>query len=77
MHLPDQTKKMGLIGAAVAAAMASMPARAQDATPSSNEEVDEVLVTARRRSETFKDVPITVNVFSKEAIESARHRATG
>jgi len=71
MHLPDQTKKMGLIGAAVAAAMASMPARAQDATPSSNEEVDEVLVTARRRSETFKDVPITVNVFSKEAIESA------
>ncbi|HEX6396693.1 MAG TPA: TonB-dependent receptor plug domain-containing protein, partial [Steroidobacteraceae bacterium] len=71
MHLPQQTKKLGLIGAAVAAAMASVPARAQDAAPSSTEEIDEVLVTARRRSETFQDVPITVSVFSKEAIESA------
>jgi iron complex outermembrane receptor protein len=71
MHLPKEMKKLGLVGAAVAAAMASAPAPAQDATPSSTEEIDEVLVTARRRSETFTDVPITVNVFSKEAIESA------
>jgi iron complex outermembrane recepter protein len=71
MHLPKEMKKLGLIGAAVAAAMASAPAPAQDATPSSSEEIDEVLVTARRRSETFKDVPMTVNVFTKEAIESA------
>jgi len=71
MHLPKEMKKLGLVGAAVAAAMASAPAPAQDATPSSTEEIDEVLVTARRRSETFRDVPITVNVFSKEAIESA------
>jgi len=53
----------------VAAAMASAPAAAQDATPSSTEEIDEV-VTARRRSETFKDVPMTVSVFTAEAIES-------
>jgi iron complex outermembrane recepter protein len=73
MHLPKDSKKLGLIGAAVAAAMASAVAQAQApaATPSSSEEIDEVLVTARRRSETFKDVPITVSVFSKEAIESA------
>ena len=29
------------------------------------------MVTARRRSESFKDVPITVNVFTAEAIEAA------
>ena len=61
MHLPKEMKKLGLVGAAVAAAMASAPAPAQDATPSSTEEIDEVLVTARRRSETFKDVPITAD----------------
>ncbi len=46
------------------------PAQAQNATPVS-EEVEEVLVTARRRSETFKDVPMTVNVFTSETIEAA------
>src|SRR6187399_2645722 len=71
MHLPKKLSSLGLIGAAVAAAMASAPAAAQDATPSSTEEIDEVLVTARRRSETFKDVPMTVSVFTAEAIESA------
>ena len=48
-----------------------MPAQAQNAGPAASEEIDEVLVTARRRSESFKDVPITVNVFTKEAIEAA------
>src|SRR6188768_3806882 len=71
MHLSKEVKKLGVIGAAVAAALASAPAPAQDATPSSSEEIDEVLVTARRRSETFRDVPMTVSVFTAEAIESA------
>jgi iron complex outermembrane receptor protein len=71
MHLPKEMKKLGLVGAAVAAAMASAPATAQDARPSASEAIDEVLVTARRRSETFKDVPMTVSVFTAEAIESA------
>jgi iron complex outermembrane receptor protein len=72
MHLPKKSS-LGLIGAAVAAALAGMPApvQAQDATPGATEELDEVLVTARRRSETFKDVPMTVNVFTAENIEAA------
>jgi len=71
MHLPKKLSSMGLIGAAVAAAIAGMPAQAQDATPAVSEEIEEVLVTARRRSETFKDVPMTVNVFTAETIEAA------
>src|SRR3954464_15740267 len=71
MHLSTEVKKLGLIGAAVAAALASAPAPAQDATPSSSEEIDEVLVTARRRSESFRDVPMSVSVFTAETIESA------
>ena len=72
MHLPKKSS-LGLIGAAVAAALAGMPApvQAQDATPGASEELDEVLVTARRRSETYKDVPMTVNVFTAENIEAA------
>ena len=61
---------LGLIGAAVAAAIAGMPAQAQNAAPVS-EEIEEVLVTARRFSETFRDVPMTVNVFTSETIEAA------
>jgi iron complex outermembrane receptor protein len=71
MHLPRKLSSLGLIGAAVAAAIASTPAPAQDATPAVSEEIDEVLVTARRRSETFKDVPMTVSVFTAETIQSA------
>jgi len=63
---------LGLIGAAVAAAIYSAPAAAQGATqPAANEELEEVLVTARMRSESFRDVPITVNVFTAETIEAA------
>jgi len=71
MHLP-KNKSLGLIGAAVAAAIYSVPAAAQSTTqPATSEEMEEVLVTARMRSETFRDVPITVNVFTAENIESA------
>ena len=75
MHFPKKLSSLGLTGAAVAAAvisfLASTPAPAQDATPAVSEEIDEVLVTARRRSETFKDVPMTVSVFTAETIQSA------
>jgi iron complex outermembrane recepter protein len=71
MHLQKKLSSLGLIGAAVAAAIAGMPAQAQNATPAVSEEIEEVLVTARRRSETFKDVPMTVNVFTSETIEAA------
>jgi iron complex outermembrane receptor protein len=71
MQPSKKLSTLGLIGAAVAAAMASIPAQAQTAGASATEDIDEVLVTARRRSETFRDVPMSVNVFTREAIESA------
>jgi iron complex outermembrane recepter protein len=71
MHLPKKLSSLGLIGTAVAAAIATTPATAQDATQPQVEELEEVMVTARRRSETFRDVPMTVNVFTAETIESA------
>src|SRR5262245_49508068 len=71
MHLSRKMPSLGLIGAAVAATLASLPAPAQDATPAASDEIDEVLVTARRRSETFRDVPMTVSVFTAETIQSA------
>src|SRR5690348_13459092 len=71
MQPSKKLSTVGLIGTAVAAAMASIPAQAQTPGASGSEEIDEVLVTARRRSETFKDVPMSVNVFTREAIESA------
>jgi len=68
MYVPK--KLWGPIGAAVAAALSSMPAMAQ-APEAGSDELTEILVTARRRSESFQDVPITVNVFTKEAIQAA------
>src|SRR5688572_433049 len=61
-------KKLGLIGTAIAAALATTPANAQTGE---EEVLDEVLVTARMRSESFQDVPVTVSVFTAEDIESA------
>ena len=75
MHSFKKLSSLGLIGAAVAAAIATAPVRAQSATQPAaappSEEIDEVIVTARRRSESFKDVPITINVFTREAVEAA------
>ncbi|MEP6885649.1 MAG: TonB-dependent receptor [Gammaproteobacteria bacterium] len=45
--------------------LASMPAPAQSS------DLDEIVVTARKRDESFRDVPITVNVFTEQAIQSA------
>src|SRR6185295_12934033 len=71
MYLSRKLSSMGLIGAAIAAALYAVPASAQEPGAANSEELTEVLVTARRRSETFKDVPITVNVFTAENIEAA------
>jgi iron complex outermembrane recepter protein len=43
----------------------AVPLRAQTAT------LEEVVVTARKRDESFRDVPMTVNVFTEQAIQSA------
>lgn len=70
MTLPKKLSSCGLVGAAVAAALTGLPVQAQ-AQEQVSEEIDEVLVTARRRSESFRDVPMSVNVFTTEQIESA------
>ena len=33
--------------------------------------LEEVVVTARRRDESYRDVPMTVNVFTEQTIEAA------
>jgi iron complex outermembrane receptor protein len=48
----------------LAAAMA-MPAMAQST------EMEEIIVTARKRDESFQDVPVTVNVFTAAVVEDA------
>src|SRR5665213_2596008 len=48
------------------------PALAADTGPSAaNTELAEVVVTARRRDESYRDVPITVDVFTEEQIAAA------
>src|SRR5688572_12091123 len=70
MHLPKKSS-MGLISAAVAAAVAGVPAQAQNPAQAETEELEEVMVTARRFSESFRDVPMTVSVFTAATIEAA------
>jgi iron complex outermembrane recepter protein len=57
---------LGMVCALMGAAMAA-PAVAADA----NGELQEIVVTARKRDESFRDVPMTVNVFTEQAIASA------
>ena len=47
------------------AATAAVPVMAQ--TP----QLEEIVVTARKRDESFRDVPVTINVFTQAMIESA------
>ena len=54
------TAVTGILAAAVA-----MPAMAQST------EMEEVIVTARKRDETFQDVPVTVNVFTETLVKDA------
>ena len=56
---------------AVSAAFIAMPTRAQTATPVAGNDLEEIVVTARKREESFQSVPITVNVFTAQEIQSA------
>lgn len=60
----------------IAMAWAPAPARSQEVPAAAGAEADagleEVVVTARRRSETLQDVPQTVNAVSSETIEKLR-----
>ncbi len=54
------TAVSGILAAAVA-----MPAMAQST------EMEEIIVTARKRDESFQDVPVTVNVFTETLVKDA------
>ncbi|MBN1239708.1 MAG: TonB-dependent receptor [Gammaproteobacteria bacterium] len=56
---------LSLLAGAIAAATAPAPAVAQQAT------LEEVVVTARRRDESFQDVPVTITAFSEQDIRDA------
>jgi iron complex outermembrane receptor protein len=58
-------KAMFLAGGAVAALTAA-PALAQTATEPQRQGLDEIIVTAQRRSESLQDVPVSVTAFSQE-----------
>jgi len=52
-------------------AVISIPTIAPAQTSESATQLEEVTVTARKREESYRDVPITVNVFTAQQIESA------
>ncbi len=56
--------------ATLTAAASTPPAQAQTA-PGAAADLEEITVTARKRDETYRDVPITLNVFTEQAIEAA------
>jgi|HubBroStandDraft_1064217.scaffolds.fasta_scaffold00138_36 iron complex outermembrane recepter protein len=49
----------------------AVPTRAQTAPPGASGDLTEIVVTARRRDESFQAVPITVSVFTAQEIQSA------
>ena len=51
--------------AAILAAAVALPAMAQST------EMEEIIVTARKRDESFQDVPVTVNVFTETLVKDA------
>jgi iron complex outermembrane recepter protein len=53
------------------AVIIAVPTRAQTAPPVPSGDLGEIVVTARKRDETFQSVPITVNVFTAQEIQSA------
>jgi iron complex outermembrane receptor protein len=64
-------------GASVAAMLAGAPALAQTAAPPAqpaarSSELEEVVVTARRREERLQDVPIAVTAFTPERLKDAQ-----
>lgn len=67
--LPRLSSRLTLIAAAVAAALAA--AQTARAAEAQDEEIQEVLVTARQREERLTDVPVTVQAFTATEIRAA------
>ena len=65
--------KQALLGCTSALALLSTPAMAQDAAveTSDAEAIQDIVVTAQRRSERMQDVPVAISAFDGESIERA------
>ena len=68
-------RTQALTGAALAALVAAMPAQAQQA-PAESVGLEEIIVTAQRRQESLKDVPIAVSAVTASALENTGIDAT-
>ena len=65
--LSPMRRNLAVLAAALAVALFAETVWAQSVSPA----VEEVVVTARRRDETFQNVPVTVDVFTSQQIQSA------
>jgi len=74
--MDTNSRKVLATGVALAALMTTASAWAQTAPaaldPQQATSVDEIIVTAQRRSQRLQDVPVTVTVFGAEELEQAR-----
>src|SRR5688572_29202050 len=61
-------KSVWMVSAAAAGLTGGVPAMAQSQTVN---QLEEIVVTARKRNEALLDVPVAVNAFSEQDIESA------
>jgi iron complex outermembrane recepter protein len=68
-----KNSRIGWIGGLtpMVAGIMAMPAGAQTAPAGPSAELEEIVVTARKRDETLLSVPATVNVFTEQAIKDA------
>jgi len=57
--------------AALMGVFVAMPTTAQPAAPGASSDLEEIVVTARKREESSQNVPITMNVFTAQEIQSA------
>jgi iron complex outermembrane receptor protein len=73
-----QFRRVLLVASAASALIAGAPALAQPSQSSASGQVglDEVVVTAQRRTERLQDVPIAVTAFSEQALQAAQIEET-
>jgi iron complex outermembrane receptor protein len=60
-----------MLGAAAGALASVLPVAVQAQAPGAEAQLEEIVVTARKRDETLLDVPVAVNAYSEAEIESA------
>ncbi len=61
---------MGAVFAAPAMAQQAAPEQAAGSTPAKAKQLDKIVVTARKRSETLQDVPIAVSAFTADDLRT-------